>query len=65
MLDPDKTILEEANRVKRKILESDLPESGGDYNDLILSAYAYYHNLDLKNDIDESVQDCEPADLER
>lgn len=60
VLNPDETILEEARRVKQKILESSLPETGRDYNDLILSAYAYYYGLDLKNDIYEPTPDNEP-----
>lgn len=60
VLSPDETILEEARRVKQKILESDLPETGGEYEDLVLSAYSYYYGLDLKNDISEPVPDGEP-----
>lgn len=62
VLDPDETIIEEAERVKKKIQESSLPETPGKYDDLILSAYEYYYSLSLENarEYRDTAPDSEP-----
>lgn len=42
---PAKTIMVEAKRVEQKIQDSQLPDNGGRYDDLVLSAYRHYYDL--------------------